>query len=555
MRRFALLVVVALVLGPLIPLAGAPAAGSTTDLILQVDGLVRTFPGAAGVFVSDPSLPDALYTHQADEPFITASLYKLGVLVEAERRVDAGTLKYTDAIEILPEDITEDGSFESSGTILSVDDALEAMITVSDNGTALAFWHQLGPANINATLQKLGLTAFHIANDEFDDNTATPRVIGQYFGLLAQRKLVSAGASDRMLARLERQRINDRLPAQLPPNTVVAHKTGNLAGVTHDAGIIYTKSGPRIVVGMTADTDEEVAGHFLSGLGALVYAAVLEPPANARFQLPRNPPSYQTSSEQRLVVNVTNAGSRAWTASGSASVGLVWEIRDAQKKLVDRSQPPVALPALAPAASGPATVGFTVPAAIGDYSMTVGLADANGNALAPVGAATATFDFHVHVPYLVAARIQLPSLLHRSESSLVIVQYSNLPAAGAEDHTYTLFWRAVDAATSRSVASGSSPLGRSIGPGGGTFFAPFNAPPVRGTYRIAMEIREGGKTASETQTVTVEITGPRTYPDDRDSAGAAAPGPRQSAPPRQSGGPQPTGAPPRGRSPSPSGRP
>ncbi|HVR88854.1 MAG TPA: serine hydrolase [Candidatus Limnocylindria bacterium] len=554
MRRFALLLAAGLVLGPLTALAGVPVAGSTADLVLQVDGLVRSFPGAAGVYVSDPSSPEPLYTHEADEQFITASLYKLGILAEVETRVEAGTLKYSDAIEIQPEDITDDGSFESSGTVMSVDEALEAMITVSDNGTALAFWHLLGPANINATLQKLGLNAFHVANDDSEDNTATPRVIGQYFGLLVQRTLVSAAASDRMLARLERQRINDRLPAQLPANTVVAHKTGNLAGVTHDAGIIYTKSGPRIVVGMTADTEEDAAAHFISGLGALVYAAVLEPPANARFQVPRTAPSYETSSEQRLAVAVTNSGSRAWTATGAASVGLIWEIRDAQKKLVDQSRSPVALSAQVPAATAPATVAFTVPGTTGDYTMTVGLADANGTALAQLGAATASFDFHVHVPYLVAAQVQLPTLLHRNEASLVIVQYSNLPGAGREDHTYTLFWRALDPATRRSVASGSSPLGRSIGPGGGTFFAPFNAPPVRGTYRFVMEVREGGKTASATQIVTAEISGPRTYPDDRDSAGVAPPGPRQSAPPQRSGGPQLTGLPPRGRSPSPSPR-
>ena len=70
------------------------------------------------------------------------------------------------------------------------------MITISDNGTALEFWHSLGPENINATLQTLGLGAFHIATDDADDNTASARVIGQYFSLLAQKKLVSAAASD-----------------------------------------------------------------------------------------------------------------------------------------------------------------------------------------------------------------------------------------------------------------------------------------------------------------------------------------------------------------------
>ena len=531
-------------------LAGAPGAGSTNDLVLQVDGLVKGFPGDSGIFIADPFAAQPLYSHDADVVFITASLYKLGILAHVESLVDQGKLKYTDTIEIQPEDITEDGSYEVAGTVLTVDQGLEAMITVSDNGTALAFWNTMGPANINATLQKLGLTDFHIAFNDRDDNTASPRVIGQYFTLLAQKKLVSAAASDRMLARLERQQINDRLPSQLPPATVVAHKTGNLGFVTHDAGIIFTASGPRVVVGMTANTDPEEAVHFLAGLGALVYSAVLEPPATARYRLPTTTPSFDTGSAQTVSIVVTNAGTKPWSATGPASVGLIWQITDGQKKVVGASSAPVALPALGVAASGPASLPITVPVAAGDYTMTVGLVDATGRPLAPLGAATGAFIFHAHVPYLVNATTRVPLLLHRSEASLLIVQYSNLPAAGTDSHTYTLFWRAIDPATSKSVASGASPLGVSLGPGSGTFFSAIVAPALRGTYKLAVEIREAGRSVSDVRTTTVEIAGPRSYPDERDSA--VQPAPRRTPPPSVS--PRPSGATAPGR-PSPSGTP
>ncbi len=540
--------------GTLVAMPAGRAAGSTQDLVIQVDGLVRAFPGDVGVYVADPLNPTPLYTHDADVAFITASLYKLGILAHVETLIDAGQLKYTDTIEIQPEDITEDGSYELAGTVMTVDEALEAMITVSDNGTALELWHSLGPDNINATLQKLGLTAFHIASNDDDDHTATARVIGQYFTLLAQRKLVSPAASDRMLARLKRQTINDRLPAELPAGTVVAHKTGNLGFATHDAGIIYTSSGPRIVVGMTANTDEDEAVHFLGGLGALVYSAVLEPPANARYRMPTGTLAFDAGSVQSASVQVTNSGSKAWTAGGPGSVKLIWEMRDATKKLVASSPVPLALPALGPAASANVGLAFTAPDTVGDYTITVGLADANGTALAPAGAATGAFTFHVHVAYLVTSIVRVPQLVHRSEASLVIVQYSNLPPAGQDAHTYSLFWRAIDPATNKAVASGASPLGVSVGPGSGTFFGVFTAPALRGTYRIALELREAGKTVSDTQTVTVEIAGPRSYPDDRDSV--VQPAQRVvPASPRPSGAPAtPRPSPsstPRGRTPAP----
>ncbi len=532
---------------------GRPATASTSELVVQVDALLRSFPGGAGIVVSDPNASQPLYAHDPDEPVIAASLYKLGVLLEAEQRVEAGTLRYTDTVEITSEDITADGSYEVSGTVLTIDEALEAMITVSDNGAALALLHGFTGAAIDKTLTAAGLGAFHVAVDDSEDNVVTPRAIAQYFTLLAKRALVSPAASDRMLARLERQRINDRLPAQLPSNVVVAHKTGNLVGATHDAGIIYTKFGPRVVVGMTWDAGEDDARQLLASLGSLVYAAVLEPPANARFQTPKAIAAYETGSAQAVSIPVTNAGSAPWTAAGAGSIGLIWELRDSQKALVDRSRAPLALPPLAPRASAPVTISFGTPSTAGSYTMTIGLVDANGTALAALGAATASFRFTAHPPYLIGSRVQLPRLLHRNEASLLIVQYSSLPSAAGAPHTYALFWDAIDPATRRTVASGTSPLGTVADGGSGTFFAPFNAPALRGTYRLELEVREGARAVSPAETLQVELTRARTYPDDRPSVVVPAPGPTKT--PRSSGSsrPLPPGSPP-GRAPSPSPR-
>jgi beta-lactamase class A len=80
-----------------------------------------------------------------------------------------------------------------------------------------------------------------------------------------------------MLARLERQRINDRIPAGLPKTAVVAHKTGNLPGLIHDAGIIFTPAGPRVVVVTTSDAFEG-ANTFIADIAAAVYGAFVRAP-------------------------------------------------------------------------------------------------------------------------------------------------------------------------------------------------------------------------------------------------------------------------------------
>jgi beta-lactamase class A len=191
--------------------------------------------------------------------------------MEAERRIDAGTLRSDQVITIQAEDLTGEGSTYEAGTDVTVEQALEAMTTASDNGTALALWRLLGDDAIRSALVRAGIPEFRL--DIVGATMATPRAIGAIFTRLARRELVSRAASERMVARLQRQSINDRLPAGLPAGVVVAHKTGNLPGLTHDAGIIVTPAGPRIVVVMTWDSDEGAANTLIADIGAAVYRA------------------------------------------------------------------------------------------------------------------------------------------------------------------------------------------------------------------------------------------------------------------------------------------
>ena len=509
----------------------SPASASTSELIHHLDELAGGFAGGVGLYVADPRTVQPLYVHNADEPIITASLYKLGVLAEAERRVETGDLKYADTISIEAEDITEDGSFEPVGTILTVDEALEKMITISDNGAALALWRVLGPPNIDATLAKIGLADFHVALSHQEDNVATPRAIGKYFTLLANKQLISPAASERMLARLERQEINDRLPASLPDGVVVAHKTGNLPGLTHDAGIIFTPSGPRVVVVMTWDQYEEDAAIFIANVGAAVYSAVVEPPANARYGVPRTPVPSDISSRARVTIVVTNAGTQPWTASGPGSVGLIWEVRDDDGTLMSSSPSAARLPALAPSRSANVGLQIITPSVPGTFHVTLGLVDSAGRGLAQLGAATADFDLRVHQPFLVNAKIAIPTVLHRGEASLAITKYTALGTAGITDHELTLTWRAIDTRNGRTVEEGAAPVGVLKPRSDGSFYTPFVAPPILGTYRLAYELREGDVAVSDTATATVTIVGPRTYADDdggrslEPSGGAPSPGP------------------------------
>src|SRR2546427_12366391 len=132
-------------------------------------------------------------------------------------------------------------------------------------------------------------------------------------------------------------------------------------------------------------------------------------------------------------------------------------MRDNKNTLIATSPAPIALPGLGSGKSANVGVVIEVPQTPGDYKVTLGLADANGNGLAKLGATTASFQVRAHQPYIVNAATGVPSILHRGEASLLVTNYTALPTAGTTSHPLTVTWRLVDTKTSPSVAPGTIP--------------------------------------------------------------------------------------------------
>jgi beta-lactamase class A len=76
-----------------------------------------------------------------------------------------------------------------------------------------------------------------------------------------------------MRAILLRQEFNEGIPAGLPPGTPVAHKTGWIRGVLHDAAIVYPADRkPYVLVILTRGIpDESVARSLIVDVSRLVY--------------------------------------------------------------------------------------------------------------------------------------------------------------------------------------------------------------------------------------------------------------------------------------------
>ncbi len=236
-----------------------PVARYAADdgLSAELEDYVAGLDGEYGIAVESLSSGDSVYIN-SDGEFPTASMYKVLVMYRVMEAVEAGELSLGDTITITEADTVEntEGDGMAGGTSLSIADALHAMIAYSDNSAAYALTRTVGGwGSVEAAASELGMTSTYFDGQFW----SSPSDMALFFAQLDNRNLVSADASDYMIDLLLAQTKNDRIPALLPSEAAVAHKTGELPGVRNDGGIVYSPSGDYIIVVMSqADPDEAV---------------------------------------------------------------------------------------------------------------------------------------------------------------------------------------------------------------------------------------------------------------------------------------------------------
>ncbi len=204
--------------------------------------------------------------------FPAASMYKLLVMYCVFEAIDRGDLSPYDVVTIEDEDVIQDepdwGGF-FPGDTPTVQEALNAMVTVSSNAAGLALTREVGGwGPIESAASKLGMKNTFAADDEF---WSTPADMALFFQLLARGYLINHQASIQMIDLLLRQSINDRLPALLPYGAAVAHKTGELDDVRNDGGIVYGRAGWYVMVVMSEGGTPDDQVQVEAELSSLVY--------------------------------------------------------------------------------------------------------------------------------------------------------------------------------------------------------------------------------------------------------------------------------------------
>jgi beta-lactamase class A len=146
--------------------------------------------------------------------------------------------------------------YEMIGRELPLEELVRRMIDRSSNLATNIVIEFIGAPRIMEIMKSIGANDIRVLRGVEDrkayhagmNNTTTALDMMLIFRALGEGTVISPDASDKMIEILLAQEHNDGIPAGLPPGTRVAHKTGWITGITHDAGIVFRPDGSRYVL-------------------------------------------------------------------------------------------------------------------------------------------------------------------------------------------------------------------------------------------------------------------------------------------------------------------
>ena len=236
------------------------------------------------------------WSFHPDDSFHAASTMKLPVMIELFHQAKEGKLRLDDPLTIHNEfhsivdgslyklDPAEDSEadlYKAEGQTRTLRQLCELMITVSSNLATDLLMQKLGVEKIRSSVHALGAEGMNVLrgvedNKAFEkglNNTTTARGLQVLLTAIADGKAVDADSSRQMIEMLERQQFNEGIPSGVPPGTRVAHKTGEITKIHHDAAIVYAPRPFVLVILVRGLADEKDSSALMADMTRILYQA------------------------------------------------------------------------------------------------------------------------------------------------------------------------------------------------------------------------------------------------------------------------------------------
>jgi beta-lactamase class A len=260
---------------------------------------------ALGVAVFDAETGATLNYH-ADRWFHAASTIKVPILLGVFAAIDRGDLlphsrvhvrnRFLSVVEDIPFRVESGRDANSAvhnaiGKMMRVDELAYHMITTSSNLATNLLLGVTGANSVNQTLKELGVAdgielergvEDELAFEKGINNMVTADGLLRILVLLSQGKAFSPALSRRMMDILHGQEFNQGIPARLPKGTRVAHKTGEISTVAHDAGVVYLPKRKPYVLVVLSEWDPAGSGRSrtIAAISHTIYEFLTQPPTD-----------------------------------------------------------------------------------------------------------------------------------------------------------------------------------------------------------------------------------------------------------------------------------
>ena len=276
-------------------LIGCTPKPDRTETIQQIQEILRKPTGTFALAYKDLITGDEILINE-HELFHAASTMKTPVMVEVYRQAAAGKFSLKDSILIKNEFISIlDGSpysitresdsdtliYDHIGEIRTVYSLMHDMIIISSNLATNLIVELVDAKNVNQTMRAMGANDIQILRGVEDtkayeagmNNQVTAYDLMLLFEKIDREEIVNEEASMAMMDILLDQKFNDIIPAKLPANVKVAHKTGFITGVHHDSGIVFLPDGKKyVLVLLSKGLKDETAGiEAMANVSELLY--------------------------------------------------------------------------------------------------------------------------------------------------------------------------------------------------------------------------------------------------------------------------------------------
>lgn len=269
------------------------------ELSNNISQKIAAAEGTFAVAFADLKTGDTLFIN-ARERFHAASTMKTPVMIELYKQADEGLFSLDDSILVKNEfasivdgspykmqvsDDSESVLYQKIGSRLPIRALMFEMITQSSNLATNILIDLVDPVKVTATMRELGATDIEVLRGVEDNkafekglsNTTTAYDLMKIFEAIGRDQIISEQVCKEMMDMLFAQQFNDIIPAKLPEEVSVAHKTGSITGVRHDSGIVVLPNGHEyILILLSRDLQSSKAGReLLSEISKMVYDYVV----------------------------------------------------------------------------------------------------------------------------------------------------------------------------------------------------------------------------------------------------------------------------------------